>query len=231
MWSIGSKKVTTERHSDILKASIITRRRKRVCKEVIILFAYVFSLTEKSCRSVCVYDWRIDECKLLDFGIIWEEGGVGWNVLRNGHFLAIIGASKAWHILFKEPMMKLNLVARFLYTYENEGQGSKAWKHVWCPHYESPLVSSSNQALWVDSNSSSTIYKIHQLVDFPFTHLTLWKQAIKLEIRSLTLFKILLFSDTTLLIFDPGWFCQIKSGCPMANISSLIIILCPGSIS
>jgi len=70
--------------------------------------------------------------------------------------------------------MKLNLVGGFLYTYENEGQeGWKPWKHVWCPHYESSLVSSSNQALSVDSNSSSTIYKIHQLVDFPFTHLTL----------------------------------------------------------
>jgi len=35
---------------------------------------------------------------------------------------------------FKAGMMKVNLVATYLYTYENEGMGCEAWKHVWCPH-------------------------------------------------------------------------------------------------
>ncbi|KAK7373045.1 hypothetical protein VNO80_06440 [Phaseolus coccineus] len=35
--------------------------------------------------------------------------------------------------------------------------------------------------------------------------------------------------DTTLLIFHRGWFCQIKSGCPMANISLLVWVQYPNS--
>ena len=68
-------------------------------------------------------------------------------------------------------------------------------------------MSSANQALWLDSkSSSSTIYKIHKVVGFLFTHLTLWKQAIKLKFRCIPFYNKLLFSYSTLLIFDwGGW--------------------------
>jgi len=124
--------------------------------------------------------------------------------------------------------MKLNLVATYLYTYENEGHGF--WGLEAC--LLSPLsipMSSSNQALWVDSNSSSTIYKIHKVVGFPFTHLTLWKQPIKLKFRSLAFYNILLFWDSTLLIFDWGGLWQIWV--PNGLVHHLFVRNIKGSVS